>query len=176
MLFDSTIEQLFETCINKKRVIYNYPDKDKDNFNFYKFIRPKIIFNKKELDIISSSIRPDYLLLYDNCSATINFINDNLKLKNYLNSIKSGSMDSYIGSYRYLLCEKDIDVNIVPESFGILNIDNVENRKFPQIIIVKPASQVNKNLQNEFSLLFKKFLFLNNKLEKIQKISANLWR
>lgn len=170
---DNSFLYLFKNSIIKKRFVSNIARNTEYDFNLNRFIKPKIIFNPNNLNILPVNVRPSFLLFYhNNESAIIELVNNNIELNEVLRKY-SGYSEEYLGNYRYILCIEDINTQNVPDNWGILKIDNIKNRKFPYVVLMKPAEYVNKNIDAEMSFLIKSLSFINNKMIKIHDISAS---
>ena len=78
----------------------------------------------------------------------------------------------YLGDYRYILCSNDVNIDAVPDTWGILKINMVEKKKYPHIILIKPAIWVKKNCYVEAQLLIRNLCISKDRLSKIHKISC----
>lgn len=95
------------------------------------------------------------------------------QLKNLLNKYKNPEENffKYLGDYRYILCSNDITTEAVPDSWGILKLDMVDKKKYPHILLIKPALMVKKNFYIESQFLIRSLSISRDKLLKINKIS-----
>ena len=164
---------LFIDCIDKRRFVSQISSKDeydlqqrKTNeysFNVNSFYRPKIYYKYMQLGILPKDIRPDFLLFYNNGeSSIIEIVNEQSQLKNLLNKYKNPEENffKYLGDYRYILCSNEINIDTVPDTWGILRIDIIDKRKHPHIILIKPALMVKKKLVYRISNLNKKLMYI----------------
>ncbi|WP_300713714.1 hypothetical protein [uncultured Brachyspira sp.] len=149
--------ELFIDCIDKRRFVSQISSKDeydlqqrKTNeysFNVNSFYRPKIYYKYMQLGILPKDIRPDFLLFYNNGeSSIIEVVNEQSQLKNLFNKYENPEENffKYLGDYRYILCSNEINIDTVPDTWGILRIDMIDKRKHPHIILIKPALMVKK--------------------------------
>ncbi len=176
---------LFIDCIDKRRFVSQISSKDeydlqqrKTNeysFNVNSFYRPKIYYKYMQLGILPKDIRPDFLLFYNNGeSSIIEIVNEQSQLKNLFNKYKNPEENffKYLGDYRYILCSNEINIDTVPDTWGILRIDIIDKRKHPHIILIKPALMVKKNWYIESQILIKNLCISKDRLSKIHKIST----
>ena len=176
--------ELFTDCINKKRFVSQLNSKDEYDlrqrkteeysFNTNLLYRPKIYYKYMQLGILPKDIRPDFLLFHNSGeSSIIEVVNEQNQLKNLFNKYKNPEENffKYLGDYRYILCSNDITTETVPDSWGILKLDMVEKKKFPHILLMKPALMVKKNWYIESQILISKLSISRDKLLKINKIS-----
>ena len=176
---------LFIDCIDKRRFVSQISSKDeydlqqrKTNeysFNVNSFYRPKIYYKYMQLGILPKDIRPDFLLFYNNGeSSIIEIVNEQSQLKNLFNKYKNPEENffKYLGDYRYILCSNEINIDTVPDTWGILRIDIIDKRKHPHIILIKPALMVKKNWYIESQILIKNLCISKDRLSKIHKISS----
>lgn len=175
--------ELFTDCINKKRFVSQLSSKDEYDlrqrkteytFNINSFYRPKIYYQYMQLGILPKDIRPDFLLFHTGGeSSVIEIINQKDQLKNLLNKYKNPEENffKYLGDYRYILCSNDITTETVPDSWGILKLDMVDKKKYPHILLIKPALMVKKNFYIESQFLIRSLSISRDKLLKINKIS-----
>ena len=177
--------ELFTDCINKSRFISQLSSKDKYDlqqrkteeysFNTNLLYRPKIYYQYMQLGILPKNIRPDFLFFYNSGeSSIIEIINQQDQLRMLLNEKYKNPKENffkYLGDYRYVVCSSDINTESVPDSWGILKIDMVEKKKFPHLILTKPAIMVKKNWYIESQILIRNLSISRDKLLKINKIS-----
>lgn len=176
---------LFSECINKRRFVSQISSEDEYNlmqrkteeysFNTNLLYRPKIYYQYMQLGMLPKDIRPDFLLFHNSGeSSIIEIINQQWQLRYLLNEKYHNPEENffkYLGDYRYVLCSNDVNTDIVPDSWGVLKIDMVEKKKFPHIILTKPALMVKKNWYIESQILIRDTNRLKDKLLKIKKIS-----
>lgn len=176
--------ELFTDCINKKRFVSQLNSKDEYDlqqrkteytFNINTFYRPKIYYQYMQLGILPKDIRPDFLFFYNSGeSSIIEIINQQDQLRMLLNEKYKNPKENflkYLGDYRYVVCSSDINIESVPDSWGILKLDMVEKKKFPHILLIKPALMVKKNFYIESQFLIRSLSISRDKLLKINKIS-----
>lgn len=177
---------LFIDCIDKRRFVSQISSKDKYDlqqrktneysFNVNSFYRPKIYYKYMQLGMLPKDIRPDFLLFHNSGeSSIIEVVNEQSQLKYLLNEKYSNIEDNfykYLGDYRYILCSNEINIDAVPDTWGILRIDMIDKKKYPHIILIKPALMVKKNWYIESQILIKNLCISKDRLSKIHKISS----
>lgn len=178
--------ELFIDCIDKRRFVSQISSKDKYDlqqrktneysFNTNLLYKPKIYYKYMQLGMLPKDIRPDFLLFHNNGeSSIIEIVNEQSQLKYLLNEKYSNTEDNlfkYLGDYRYILCSNEINIDAVPDTWGILRIDMIDKRKHPHIILIKPALMVKKNWYIESQILIKNLCISKDRLSKIHKIST----
>lgn len=174
---------LFTDCIKKRRFVSDINDKVESqlqqmeySFNNNTLYKPKVFYQYMQLGLLPKNIRPDLLLFYNTGeSGVVEIINHQNQLKSLLNEKYINPEDNfykYLGDYRYILCSNDVNIDAVPDNWGILKIDMVEKKKHPHIILTKPAIWVKKNCYVEAQLLIRNLCISKDRLSKIHKISC----
>ncbi len=165
------LSDLFTDCFLKRRIILNsknFSQQNIDEFNTYRFPKTRLLYKQSDLSDLDISERPDFLLFYNTGqSAVVEVV-----AKQHDLDILLKNKQKTIGDYRFLLRLNNISYNSIPDTFGILNIAMVEKKKYPHIILERPAVMVSKDYYKETMLLTIKLNRINNKISKIHQISS----
>lgn len=151
---------LFSDCITKRRFIDKTVNgikintwggvNNEEGFNLYNFYRPRNFFTEPA----KCMERPDIILFYQSGISAI--VEIKISRNDFLADFKKKHRknNNGMGDYKYLLCSKNIDIKELPDTWGILRIDNIGKHK-PYLQMERMAHKTNKNSYEEIELLSK---------------------
>lgn len=151
---------LFSDCITKRRFIDKTLNGNKiktwggvnneEGFNLYNFYRPRNFFTEPA----KCMERPDIILFYQSGISAI--VEVKISRNDFLADFKKKHRknNNGMGDYKYLLCSKKIDIKELPDTWGILRIEDIGKHK-PYLQMERMALKTNKNSYEEIELLSK---------------------